>query len=107
MTYRCIASILSGKEDAVFNYPCISPIKIHDYITIQQKVPKVPGVCDRGQAAAVPLSGWAQVTSVRSMAGGSKAHEHHCPSLGASWSCAFVLPVCASGRGEGQHIWGA
>lgn len=107
MDCRCIACILSGKEDAVFNYPCISPIKTYDYITLQQNVPKVPGVCDRRQAAAVPVSGWAQVTPVRSMAEGSRAHDHHCPSLEASGSCAFVLLVYASRSGEGQHIWGA
>lgn len=40
MNYRCIAYILSGKETAVFNYPCISHIKTHDYIILQQSAPK-------------------------------------------------------------------
>lgn len=105
MDCRCIACILSGQEDAVFNYPCISPIKTHDYITLQQNVPKVPGVCDRRQAAAVPVSGWAQVTSVRSMAEGSRAHDHHCPSPGGQRELRLCPPgLCQQERRGSAYL---
>lgn len=71
------------------------------------KCPKVPGVCDRQQAAAVLVSGWAQVTLVRSMAEGSSVSMTTVSSLETSQSCSFVLEVYASRRWEGQHIWGA
>lgn len=71
------------------------------------KCPKVPGVYDRQQAAAVLMSGWAQVTLVRSMAEGSSVSMTTVSSLETSQSCSFVLEVYASRTWEGQHIWGA